>query len=171
MIKCIYDMLFLVRLSYYICKKQSMARYDGIDLFELLRAPSLFMIEQLRRQSGNHVDQLSDTQLMILFAVDREFGSQQTQLAQAIGITKQSVGASIEVLIQKKYLVKQKDPLDGRATLIRLTDKGWKLIETSRDILKEISTRWKEIIGAKNYKRLHNTLGELHGIIENLKQQ
>src|SRR5512142_217151 len=63
----------------------------------------------------------------VVFQWCRPEGSRLTELAERAGITKQSMGEIIDVLVQRGYLERIPDPTDGRATLIRRTERGWEV--------------------------------------------
>ncbi len=144
-----------------------LTKTDPIDYFDLLIRPFNALLEDLKKSKVEIIpDSLNDTQLMIIFRIDREFGSSQSQLANQLGITKQSIGVSINLLIKKKLVIKIKDPTDGRASLIRLTEKAWQLIDQSRKHLRITLDRWKNKLGSKNYKKLDILLVELNQLIK-----
>ena len=55
----------------------------------------------------------------------RSEGSRLTELAERAGVTRQSMGEMIDVLEQRGYVERVPDPSDGRAILIRRTQRGW----------------------------------------------
>lgn len=139
-----------------------MAKWDPAGLLFSFKHPYDTLIHQLRLRGGKLIpEDINEHQLYLLFLVNREFGSHQKELADQLFITKQSVGVIIEFLISKKYLTKTKDPVDARANLIRLSDKGWNLVEQSRTIIKQIVEEWVKDIGEKNMKKLLNLLFRL----------
>lgn len=54
-----------------------------------------------------------------------------------------------------------RDPRDGRAKLVRLTDRGLALIVQGQGITRELHERWAEILGAE-------ALGELQRLLAHL---
>ncbi|MEP7194978.1 MAG: MarR family winged helix-turn-helix transcriptional regulator [Saprospiraceae bacterium] len=136
-----------------------MNKSDPTQIFNLLYTPYKSLLDSIRKSKNLVIPQdIHDAHLIILFAIDREFGSNQKKLADKLFISKQSIGVSIDYLIGKKYLNKIKDPVDARANLIKLSDKGWSIIEACRMELKEIMESLKEKIGLKNYKKLFTLL-------------
>src|SRR3712207_4666682 len=51
-------------------------------------------------------------------------GSRLTSLAERSGLTKQAVGEAVDDLQRLGYVERVPDPSDGRAKLVRLTEKG-----------------------------------------------
>ena len=51
-------------------------------------------------------------------------GSRLTELAERSGLTKQAVGEALDDLERMGYVERAPDPVDGRAKIIRLTERG-----------------------------------------------
>ena len=56
--------------------------------------------------------------------IDTERGSRLTNLAERSGLTKQAVGEVVDELEQIGYVTRVPDPIDRRAKLITLTERG-----------------------------------------------
>ncbi|HXJ18676.1 MAG TPA: MarR family transcriptional regulator [Polyangia bacterium] len=85
-------------------------------------------------------------------------GLRPTQLAAQAGITKQSVGELIDAMEAAGYLERSRDPLDGRARLVRLTPLGRKVGSLARQRVREVEARWAERVGADRLEALRATL-------------
>ncbi|MBN1528648.1 MAG: winged helix DNA-binding protein [Thermoleophilaceae bacterium] len=81
--------------------------------------------------------------------IDMEHGSRLTDLAEASGFTKQSVGEAVAELERLGYLERRACPDDGRAKIIHLTDRGREAALTGRRIFAEIEAEWAEEVGAE----------------------
>ena len=92
-------------------------------------------------------------------------GLRPSQLADRRGITKQSVNDLLGHLEQHGYLLRVPDPVDGRARVIRLTPKGWRLQKTIYAEAALAQLRIEEILGPRRYAQLH---GSLELLIEQL---
>ena len=79
--------------------------------------------------------------------VDRERGSRLTELAEAAGLTKQAVGEVVADLERMGYLERVLDPEDGRAKIIRLTERGNEGCDTAQRLFAEIERRWADQVG------------------------
>lgn len=132
-----------------------MSKLDPISAFIFFQTHAETLMQSIENSKDvNMPEDLLKSHLLILLVVDREFGSNQKQIADRLFISKQSVGVSIDYLIKKKYISKSKDPVDARAFLIKLTDKGWKIIEAIKHAFKNELDKWKDSMGSKKYKRL-----------------
>jgi DNA-binding MarR family transcriptional regulator len=79
--------------------------------------------------------------------IDLEHGSRLTELAERSRLTKQAVGEAVAELETLGYVVRVPDPGDGRAKIIRLTDRGLEAARTGRRLFAEIEREWAERLG------------------------
>jgi DNA-binding MarR family transcriptional regulator len=89
--------------------------------------------------------------------IERE-GSRLTDLAEHARFTKQAVGEVVTDLERLGYLERVPDPADGRAKLIRLTDRGRAALDAGNRIFAEIEARWAEELGEERIASLRETL-------------
>ena len=80
--------------------------------------------------------------------IDMETGSRLTDLAEASGFTKQSVGEAVAELERLGYLERKACADDGRAKIIHLTERGREAALTGRRIFSEIEAEWADEVGA-----------------------
>ena len=85
-------------------------------------------------------------------------GARPSQLADRVGITKQSVNDLLGHLERHGYLVRVPDSADGRARVIRLTAKGRRLGETIYAAAGMAQLQIEEILGARRFAQLHSSL-------------
>ena len=85
-------------------------------------------------------------------------GLRPSQLADRVGITKQSVNDLLGHLEQHGYLGRVPDPSDGRGRVIRLTSKGRRLEQTIYDEAGAAQLRIAEILGPRRFAQLHSSL-------------
>ena len=85
-------------------------------------------------------------------------GLRPSHLADRRGITKQSVNDLLGHLEQHGYLLRVPDSADGRARVIRLTSKGWRLQETIYAEAGAAQVRIAEILGPRRFAQLHSSL-------------
>src|SRR3954447_1581565 len=90
--------------------------------------------------------------------IDPEQGSRLTDLAERSGLTKQAVGEVVADLEELGYLERAPDPSDGRAKIVRLTDRGIAGVQTAERLFADIERRWGEQVGARNMASLRQTL-------------
>jgi DNA-binding MarR family transcriptional regulator len=85
-------------------------------------------------------------------------GLRPSQVADRVGITKQSVNDLIAHLEQTGYLLRIPDSADGRARVIRLTPKGKRLEQTIYAAAGAAQSRIAEILGPRRFTQLHTSL-------------
>ena len=102
----------------------------------------------------------------VIFQHIRPEGSRITQLAEQAQITKQSTGSLVDHMMACGYVERLRDPDDGRAKIVRLTERGWELDNAAREILNEIEQEWAEQVGDERMAQLKQTLKDLIALIE-----
>jgi DNA-binding MarR family transcriptional regulator len=85
-------------------------------------------------------------------------GLRPSQLAEQVGITKQSVNDLLGHLEDRGYLGRVPDPADGRARVIRLTPKGRRLQQTIHAEAQAAQLRIAELLGPPRFAQLHSSL-------------
>jgi DNA-binding MarR family transcriptional regulator len=85
-------------------------------------------------------------------------GSRLTDLAERANMTKQSVGEVATELERRGYLERVPDPSDGRAKIIRLTERGREAQALAREIIDEIEQDWAERFGIERVAALRDAL-------------
>lgn len=79
--------------------------------------------------------------------IDLEHGSRLTDLAERARLTKQAVGEAVAELERKGYVERVPDPEDGRAKIIKLTDRGRDAALTGQRLFAEIEQEWADQLG------------------------
>jgi len=85
-------------------------------------------------------------------------GLRPSQLADRVGITKQSVNDLLGHLEQHGYLLRVPDSADGRARVIRLTPRGRRLEQTIYAEAGAAQLRIADILGPQRFAQLHSSL-------------
>jgi DNA-binding MarR family transcriptional regulator len=85
-------------------------------------------------------------------------GSRLTELAERARMTKQSVGEVTSDLEQRGYVERVPDPTDGRAKIIRLTERGREAQAIGRGLIDELERAWGERFGADRVAALREAL-------------
>jgi DNA-binding MarR family transcriptional regulator len=95
-------------------------------------------------------------------------GSRLTELAERAGVTKQSMGEIIDVLEQRGYVERIPDPTDGRAILIRRTERGWKINQVAREVVEQLQQEWAQALGEDQFAQLLHSLRRLAILLDPL---
>jgi DNA-binding MarR family transcriptional regulator len=85
-------------------------------------------------------------------------GLRPSQVADRVGITKQSVNDLLGHLEEHGYISRVPDLVDGRARVIRLTPKGRRLQQTIYAEAGAAQLRIEEILGSRRFNQLHHSL-------------
>jgi DNA-binding MarR family transcriptional regulator len=93
--------------------------------------------------------------------IDLENGSRLTDLADRAGLTKQAVGEAVAELERLGYLERVADPEDGRAKIIKLTQRGVDAALTGRRLFAEIENDWAALYGEERVAELRELVEEI----------
>ena len=93
-----------------------------------------------------------------------------SQLATSMGCSRQNVKKIALVLEKKGYLLLEKDEKDGRALVVKLTDKSKNYFDTRENVQKEILDSMFEKLNDEEIKDLFNLLCKLYKGIEGIEK-
>jgi DNA-binding MarR family transcriptional regulator len=85
-------------------------------------------------------------------------GMRPTDLAAHLKLSKQATNDLIRDLETMGYLRAERDTSDGRARILRYTERGWRMFDTGSRISHDIGQRWAHAIGQKRYDQFAATL-------------
>lgn len=88
-------------------------------------------------------------------------GLRPSELADLLQITKQSVNDLLREMERLGYLILVPDPTDGRARIIRLTEKGHRLHERIAEGAKSAELMIAELLGPRRFAELRHSLEEV----------
>ncbi|HEY4439927.1 MAG TPA: MarR family winged helix-turn-helix transcriptional regulator [Candidatus Elarobacter sp.] len=93
-----------------------------------------------------------------IFIYIEDDGSTLTELAAKAQMTKPAMKELVDDLEASGYVVRRPDPRDGRAKLIFTTDRGERVIERGRELIREIEADWERQIGKRRLRELKSDL-------------
>ena len=93
-------------------------------------------------------------------------GSRLTDLAAQAGITKQSAGFLVDQLERAGYVERVPDPEDGRARLVRISERGARSVAASRHVVQQVEAEWASHLGADRMAQLRDILTDLREITD-----
>lgn len=91
-------------------------------------------------------------------------GLRPTELAADLGLSKQATNDLIRDMEAMGYLRLERDPSDGRARLIRYTERGWRLFDVGSRISRDIGQDWAKAIGQRRYDEFLASLRTIVGL-------
>jgi DNA-binding MarR family transcriptional regulator len=116
-----------------------------------------FTDELTRRVAQTDYSDIRPTHGCVFGNIDPD-GSRLTDLAERARMTKQSVGEVTSELEHRGYLERVPDPSDGRAKIIRLTEKGRAAQALGRGLIDDIESDWAGRFGAERVAALRDAL-------------
>ena len=88
-------------------------------------------------------------------------GLRPSELAAHNQLSRQTINDLLRDLEKLGYLERTLDPTDGRARIVRLTERGWNLTQVISDMSFASEREWAQVIGEKRYDEFRSTLCEL----------
>ena len=128
----------------------------------LLRQPLQALVTEVNR--GLVADGFSDLR-PAHSAVFSNLGSEGvriSELADRAGMTKQSMGALVSYLERRGYVSVSPDQRDGRAKIVRRTQKGMASHEPARRIITRVQQKWRRLLGPGEMDELERLLRKLN---------
>ncbi len=96
-------------------------------------------------------------------------GTRPSEMAVELQITKQAVNNLAGHLEEHGYISREPDPLDGRARVIRLTERGRAVEQTVHDRARANEQRIAEILGPEGFAWLETEIRALFGRVARLR--
>jgi DNA-binding MarR family transcriptional regulator len=93
-------------------------------------------------------------------------GSRLTELAEAAQVTKQTAGFLVDQLEKAGYAERVPDPTDGRARLVRVTDKAKGAVPVAAAEITRIEAEWERHLGKRRMTQLREALVKLREITD-----
>ncbi len=90
-----------------------------------------------------------------------EDGSRVTDLADRMRVTKQAVAYLVDYLERRGYLERVPDPRDGRAALLRRTERAWEVHRIARRVVEDVQREWADHLGEARMRELRALLKDL----------
>jgi DNA-binding MarR family transcriptional regulator len=129
------------------------------SLVPLLHEVKRAMVDELhRRMTADGYPEVRPGHGCVFTYLDRDRGSRLTDIADRAGLTKQAVGEAVADLEGKGYLERVADPLDGRAKIIRLSERGRAGVAAADRHFADIEREWAEGIGEERMAALREAL-------------
>ncbi|MDN5859958.1 MAG: MarR family transcriptional regulator [Pseudonocardia sp.] len=139
---------------------------DGLNIGLLLFLPYRAMDARINETlaAAGFAD-TTEAQSRIFQRIDPD-GSRLTDLAVHAQVTKQTAGFLVDQLERLGYVERTPDPEDGRARLIRITDRGHASIALARTTIAQIETEWTAHLGPRRMHQLRSALTALREITD-----
>lgn len=134
---------------------------------ELLRNPNAARVRAVERgfAAAGH-SAIRPPHLPIFEYIDREHGSRTSYLARHANITAQAMGELVNHLVLHGYVERAPDPSDGRARLVRLTDRGQEAYRLAARLVTDLEASWAAALGETRMAELKHLLADLWDVIQ-----
>jgi DNA-binding MarR family transcriptional regulator len=127
----------------------------GQLLFTAARLLDEHAVARVTRHSPNV--QLRPAHTSLFPHIDRS-GTRLTELARRLGVTKQAIGQLVSDLEALAVLERVEDPKDGRAKLVRFTDKGLVALQHGSSVLHGLESELERRLGQERTREFHRAL-------------
>lgn len=108
---------------------------------------------------------LTPTQARLMAQIDPD-GTRVVTLAARARTTKQSATSLVDQLERAGYVERVPDPADGRAKLVRLTDRARTIAVAANAEVSRALAEWQEHLGSPRMRELEETMRMLRGITD-----
>lgn len=78
-------------------------------------------------------------------------GLRPSQLAVQLGLSKQATHDMLRELERTGYVRLDRDPSDGRARIVRYTERGWQLYDVGARLSRDVGHGWAREMGDDQY--------------------
>lgn len=96
-----------------------------------------------------------------IFGNIRVGGVRLTELAERAQLSLAATSGLVNDLAEMGYVTRRPDPVDGRAKLIELTERGRGLMAVAGDRVADMERRWSELVGSKDFAQMTQTMQRL----------
>jgi DNA-binding MarR family transcriptional regulator len=106
-----------------------------------------------------------------IFFYLREGGLRLTELAEQARTTKQAMRYTVNQLEAAGYVERTPDPTDGRAKIIRLTERGWEVRRVADEIIASIEEECARHLGEQRMWQFEDLIKEVASVLAENQQQ
>ena len=122
-------------------------------------------ISRMYNQYGSEFD-ITASSGFVLLNIDVEEGTPATKIAPQMGLEARSLTRILKGLEEKGWIVREKDPTDGRSVRICLTTLGKEKREISRRAVREFNKRIQQMIPQEKLVAFFEVISTIKNIIE-----
>ncbi len=140
---------------------------DRIFFSQLLRTP--YEVFLMRVHAGLATAGFADSYPSWgsnIFHYLRDGGLRLTELAKRAHTTKQAMRYTVNRLEEAGYLERVPDPADGRAKVIRLTERGWALRRVADEIMASMEKECVRRLGEQRMRQFEVLMKDVSSVLE-----
>jgi DNA-binding MarR family transcriptional regulator len=140
---------------------QSLRRYRNSKLYRpLARTLRVYNKQLVQDLHARGFEDFSPAFPQILSNLDTE-GSRIGVLAARAGLTRQAAGQLVAEIERCGYVLRRPAPDDARATVVRFTPRGRRLLDTVLGLVESTEEGFAAIIGKAEFERLKQNLARI----------
>jgi DNA-binding MarR family transcriptional regulator len=134
---------------------------------QLLRNPYEALLTRLHvgLAEAGHADSYPSWGTNVFFCL-REGGLRLTELAERTHTTKQAIGYTVNRLEEAGYVERAADPRDGRAKIIRLTERGWEVRRLADGIIEGMEEECVHSLGREKMSQFATLIRDVTRVLE-----
>lgn len=88
-------------------------------------------------------------------------GATASELADYLGTTRQAASQLVDELESKGYVQRRPHPVDARARLVTLTDRGWACTRAAEQAAADAVRPWAKALGERRLRQLREDLAKV----------
>ncbi len=136
-----------------------------LNLAQLLRIPFQALVSELHTQlAARGYPDIPATHTIVFALIDTQ-GIRLSELAKRAQLTKQLVNYLVTAVEERGYVERVPDPRDGRAKIVRLTERGQQAALVGSEIIASIEREWAASLGPAGMDELRSLLERLVGVL------
>ena len=134
---------------------------------QLLRRPYVALLQRLHAEG----DARGYTDIRVAWGTNvfehlREGGLRLTEIAERSHTSKQAMRYTISRLEAAGYVEHVPDPTDGRAKIIRFTERGWQLRRDADEVLASMEHECVRVLGEGKMRQFEDLMKEVSSVLE-----
>lgn len=139
---------------------------DRVLFSQLLRNPYEALLTRLHAglASAGFADSYPSWGTNVFYCL-RDGGLRLTELAERTHTTKQAMLYTVNRLEEAGYVERVPDPADGRAKVIRLTQRGWELRREADEIVAGMKEECVRRLGEQKMGQFEDLMKEVSGVL------
>lgn len=134
----------------------------GLLMFIAYRSLENRVFDALREAGFADV---TNAQFKVMQRIGAE-GTRLTELAESAQVTKQTAGFLVDQLEKAGWVERVPDPSDGRARLVKISERGMAAVPVATAKVDEIEAEWTAHLGARQMAQLRRSLAQLREITD-----
>ncbi len=142
-------------------------RTEGhLQFIQLLRNPYDTLLLRLHDglSAAGYADSFPSWGTNIFYCL-KDGGLRLVELAERTHTTKQAMSYTVNRLEEAGYVERVADPKDGRAKIIRMTQRGWEIRRIGDEIIAEVEEECVRRLGEERMRQFEELLEEVSSVV------